>query len=83
MVDDYERLLKELPDGVSETEMSRKLWEAQVSCDVCLGVEYARMCLLASNTPNFTLNKSVLHLLHCILILVTPFLIPFACLDVS
>ncbi|EED91246.1 sideroflexin 5 [Thalassiosira pseudonana CCMP1335] len=29
MVDDYERLLKELPDGVSETEMSRKLWEAQ------------------------------------------------------
>ena len=40
MVDDYERLLKELPDGVSETEMSRKLWEAQVSCDVCIVWEW-------------------------------------------
>mmetsp|Transcript_36899 Transcript_36899/g.66355 ORF Transcript_36899/g.66355 Transcript_36899/m.66355 type:complete len:434 (+) Transcript_36899:64-1365(+) len=29
MVDDYENQLKNLPEGVSETEMSRKLWEAQ------------------------------------------------------
>lgn len=29
MVDNYEFLLKNLPDGVSEKEMSRKLWEAQ------------------------------------------------------
>jgi hypothetical protein len=31
MVDNYEHHLKNLPTGVSETEMSRKLWEAQVS----------------------------------------------------
>ena len=31
MVDDYEYHLKNLPGGVSETEMSRKLWEAQVN----------------------------------------------------
>ena len=30
MVDNYEEHLKNLPEGVSETEMSRKLWEAQV-----------------------------------------------------
>ncbi|KAL9188671.1 hypothetical protein ACHAXT_007049 [Thalassiosira profunda] len=29
MVDDYEHHLSNLPEGVSETEMSRKLWEAQ------------------------------------------------------
>ena len=29
MVDDYENQLTNLPDGVSESEMSRKLWEAQ------------------------------------------------------
>jgi hypothetical protein len=29
MVDDYENLLKNLPNGVTEQEMSRKLWEAQ------------------------------------------------------
>ena len=29
MVDDYEILLKNLPEGVTEKEMSRKLWEAQ------------------------------------------------------
>eukprot|EP00581_Thalassiosira_minuscula_P018939 CAMPEP_0183720422 /NCGR_PEP_ID=MMETSP0737-20130205/13038_1 /TAXON_ID=385413 /ORGANISM="Thalassiosira miniscula, Strain CCMP1093" /LENGTH=443 /DNA_ID=CAMNT_0025950279 /DNA_START=70 /DNA_END=1401 /DNA_ORIENTATION=- len=29
MVDDYERHLQSLPEGISETEMSRKLWEAQ------------------------------------------------------
>lgn len=31
MVDNYEHHLKNLPTGVSETEMSRKLWEAQVN----------------------------------------------------
>ncbi len=29
MVGDYENLLKNLPNGVTEQEMSRKLWEAQ------------------------------------------------------
>lgn len=29
MVDDYEHHLKNLPEGVSEVEMSRKLWEAK------------------------------------------------------
>jgi hypothetical protein len=29
MVEDYENLLKNLPNGVTEKEMSRKLWEAQ------------------------------------------------------
>ena len=29
MVDNYQNLLKNLPEGVSEKEMSRKLWEAQ------------------------------------------------------
>ena len=29
MVDDYENLLKNLPNGMTEKEMSRKLWEAQ------------------------------------------------------
>ena len=29
MVDDYENLLKNLPNGITEKEMSRKLWEAQ------------------------------------------------------
>lgn len=29
MVNDYENLLKNLPNGVTEQEMSRKLWEAQ------------------------------------------------------
>jgi hypothetical protein len=31
MVDDYEYHLKNLPSGISETEMSRYLWEAQVN----------------------------------------------------
>lgn len=31
MIDDYDTHLKDLPEGVSETEMSRTLWEAQVS----------------------------------------------------
>ena len=31
MVDDYEYHLKNLPSGISETEMSRNLWEAQVN----------------------------------------------------
>lgn len=31
MVDNYEHLLMNLPTGVNETEMSRRLWEAQVN----------------------------------------------------
>lgn len=30
LVDDWENQMKNLPEGVSEQEMSRQLWEAQV-----------------------------------------------------
>ena len=37
MVDGYESYLNNLPEGVSVTEMSRKLWEAQV-CEAWLSI---------------------------------------------
>lgn len=85
MVDDYEHHLRNLPAGVSETEMSRKLWEAQVN-KIRL-IENQPMTFLFPHTDptlhNLCIHDSVLHLRLFTPTLVILYHILFACLDTS
>ena len=55
MVDDYEHHLRNLPAGVSETEMSRKLWEAQVN-----------KIRLIDNQPHFYFLTQIRRCITCV-----------------
>ena len=62
LVDDYENQLKNLPEGVSEIEMSRKLWEAQVSSTCFVSGETIEITPVMPSYSSFSFGVCALFL---------------------